>query len=201
MDTTQQTLGGNGTLDAKLEAVLFASGGDQKRSTLARQLDCSQEALMGAVHDLEARLKGSGLTLVTTDTTVALTTAPAVSDTVSDLQKHALESEVGAAGLEVLAILVYRGPSSRASIDYVRGVNSAATLRILTTRGLIERSNSGGETRYQLTPKALAHMGLQKTEEAPEFNEINTELKTFEARPAVGGARAEEEAKEAGNEA
>lgn len=182
MDTTQQSRGGNATLDARLEAMLFAGGGEQKRSTLARQLGCSAEALMGAVHDLEQRLSGSGLAVVATDTTVALATAPAVADTVSDLQKSALESEIGAAGLEVLSILVYRGPSSRASIDYIRGVNSAATLRILTTRGLIERLSAGGESRYQLTPQTLAHLGLQAAGEAPEYEAINTELQTFEAR-------------------
>jgi len=86
-----------------------------------------------------------------------------------------------------LAIVLYRGPSTRAQIDYIRGVNTSWTIRNLLTRGLLERTGNpedGREYLYRPTVELLAHLGVRDYAELPNREEITAELKAFESRPA-----------------
>ena len=69
-----------------------------------------------------------------------LGTAPQMSATVETLTKEELMKDLGKAGLETISIILYKGPISRAEIDYIRGVQSNFILRNLLVRGLIEKS-------------------------------------------------------------
>ena len=94
-------------------------------------------------------------------------------------------NEIGEAGLEVLAIVLYRGASTRAQIDYIRGVNTASTLRNLLSRGLLERAGNPEDAReylYRPTVELLAHLGVRNNKELPSHEEIAAELGAFEAR-------------------
>jgi segregation and condensation protein B len=95
-----------------------------------------------------------------------------------------LSREIGEAGLEVLAVILYRGPSTRAEIDYIRGVNTTSTIRTLLARGLLERAGNAQDSReylYRPTTALLAHIGASRIEDLPEYGTIASELKAFEA--------------------
>ena len=99
------------------------------------------------------------------------------------------ERDIGDAGLEVLAVLLYEGPSTRAMIDYIRGVNSSSTLRNLLLRGLVERSGNpedGREYLYRPTTDLLAHLGSPTRESLPEYATISRELAAFKATQQHG---------------
>ena len=172
-------------LDARVEALLFASGGALKYGSLQHQLGCSKEELSSALEALKTRLEGGATALVETDGAVALATAPSVAETVKAARKSQLETEIGQAGLEVLATILYRDGATRASIDYIRGVNSAATIRVLTTRGLIERTSGKRgepEATYRATPALLEHLGVTHVSDIPAYDETREELAQLEAR-------------------
>lgn len=179
------------TLDARIEALLFASGNNMKKTTLVRLLECSLDELENAIRTLSSRLTG-GVALIETDGALALVTAPSVSATVAAVKKNQNEQEIGEAGLEVLSIILYREKATRASIDYIRGVNSAATIRTLTMRGLIERvpAKNGieGETAYRVTPQLLAHLGVTHVSDIPEHATTLKELSQFEQRASSAEA-------------
>lgn len=73
--------------------------------------------------------------------------------------------------LEVLAIVAYRQPVSRAQIAETRGVDSDGVVKTLLDRGLIEESGRGegpgGPVLFQLSPTCLEHLGLRSVEELP----------------------------------
>ncbi|HET8580980.1 MAG TPA: SMC-Scp complex subunit ScpB [Candidatus Paceibacterota bacterium] len=172
-------------LDARIEALLFATGSAISRAALARQLGCDTATLDAALEALVARLAGTGLALIETERAVSLATAPAVADTLASMRRSQFDGDLGQAGLEVLAIILYRQPATRAAIDYIRGVNSAATIRALTMRGLIERAAGKGSddsATYRVTPAALAHLGVMHESDIPEYAAVRAELDAFEAR-------------------
>ena len=95
-----------------------------------------------------------------------------------------LSREIGEAGLEVLAIVLYRGPSTRSQIDYIRGVNTSSTVRTLLARGLIERASNPNDSReylYRPTTELLAHLGVSGVTDLPDCATISSELAAFEA--------------------
>jgi len=126
-------------LSNRLEAFLFAEGGPVTRKKLLQLLECKPEQLASAIQELDGSLADRGIALVQTETELALAVAPAAQSALEKAFEKELGREIGDAGLEVLAILLYRGASTRAQIDYVRGVNSSTTLRGLLARALVER--------------------------------------------------------------
>ena len=165
-----------------LEAFLFSEGGPVRKTRLAQLAGVTPAELEGLLDRLAARLSG-GLTLVRTETEAALVISREASEVVREAQKKELGQEIGDAGLEVLAIILYRGPSTRAQIDYIRGVNTASTIRNLLARGLVERAGNpldGREYIYRPTAELLAHLGAHDSKELPDFAKIHHELESFE---------------------
>lgn len=166
-----------------LQAFLFVEGGVVSRKKLATLLACSPEELQEALSALSAKLQGSGLSLVQSETEASLVVAKETGEVVQEALKRELERDIGDAGLEILAILIYAGPSTRARIDYIRGVNSSSTIRNLLARGLVERSENPDDAReflYRPTAEALAHLGATDKENVPEYATIVAELAAFE---------------------
>ncbi|MBI2612710.1 SMC-Scp complex subunit ScpB [Candidatus Kaiserbacteria bacterium] len=172
-------------LATRAEAFLFAEGGEITRKKLVSLLSCKEAELKSALQSLSERLKGSGIGLIETETTVSLAVSEETSGIVQEALKRELDRDIGEAGLEVLAIVLYMGPSTRARVDYIRGVNSSSTLRNLLTRGLLERAGNPEDAReylYRPTVELLAHLGVSNVNQLPDYATILTELATFEQK-------------------
>src|SRR3989338_4102238 len=170
-------------LSAKIEALLFSEGGSLPKKKIAQLLDVSLAHVDEALPKLRARLETGGLTFVVSDTEAALVVAAPVAPAVQKALERELGREIGDAGLEVIAIVLYRGPSTRSQIDYIRGVNTSSTIRTLTSRGLLERAanpNDAREYLYRPTVELLSHLGIRDAHELPEYAKIASELAAFE---------------------
>jgi segregation and condensation protein B len=171
-------------LSSRLEALLFSEGGGPiQKKKIVQLLECSDAELGAAAAELAAKRAESGIALVATNTEIALLIAPAAKETIEKAQERELGREIGDAGLEVLAIILYRGPSTRSRIDYIRGVNTSSTIRSLTARGLIELIPNPEDAReylYRPTSELLAHLGVRDLSELPDYGKISGELSAFE---------------------
>ena len=167
----------------KIEALLFSEGGPLTRKRAATILACTETDLSNALRILSSRLTG-GLALVETETEIALAVSKETAPLIEEVYAVEKEKDIGDAGLEVLAILLYRGPSTRATIDYVRGVNSSFSVRALLTRGLIERAHNPDDSReyhYRPTTELMTHLGARDSSELPQYGIISNQLAAFEA--------------------
>ena len=174
------------TLSARAESFLFSEGGTLTLRKLAQLLEVQEPQLQEALTSLSARLEGTGLALIKTDAEVSLAVAKETSPAIQKAYERELGHEIGGAGLEVLAIVLYRGPSTRAQIDYIRGVNTSSSIRNLLARGLLERTGNpedGREYLYRPTVELLSHLGVRDRTELPNHTEIVAELTAFEAQP------------------
>lgn len=171
------------SLDSRIEAVLFYKSEPIKKAWLAEFFDVSIEEIEQALTTLATLLEQRGLRLVKTDTEVQLVTAPEVNEVIEQVRKDELTGDIGKAGAETLAIVLYRGPLSRAEIDRIRGVNSTFILRNLLIRGLVERRPHPSDSRswtYAVTPSLMNHLGIQSREALPEFGVMMDALDVFE---------------------
>ncbi|MCR4333812.1 MAG: SMC-Scp complex subunit ScpB [Patescibacteria group bacterium] len=163
------------TPPAAAHALLFASGEPLEKKQLAKLLEVKDAELKLVLKALTDSLKGSGIMIVETATEVELRTVPEASDIVKKLHESELSRDLGKASLETLATIAYGTGTTRGEIDWVRGVNSSASLRTLLMRGLIEGKEDEHDKRrirYSLTTEALAHLGVANVEALPRAEEL-----------------------------
>lgn len=168
-------MGGMLTPPAALHALLLASGEPLEKKQLAALLGVKEPELEVALGALAGQLRGSGVTLIETKTEVELRTAPEAAAIVKKFRDAELSRDLGPASLETLSVIAYQDGATRGEIDWVRGVNSSASLRTLLLRGLVEGKedpNDKRRIRYSLTTEALAHLGVVRTDELPRAAEL-----------------------------
>lgn len=178
------------TPPATLEALLFAAGEALPKKQIISLLDISDELLAAAVTELKKELEGRGLALIETDKELELRTSPDAAPVVETYRKGELSRDLGRAGLEALAIILYQNGATRSEIDWIRGVNSTAAIRSLLLRGLIEReADQEDKRRMRYTPSvdAYAHLGVASFSELPNAEALRTML-TQHAESQGGGA-------------
>jgi segregation and condensation protein B len=176
-------------LASQLESLLLFKGGAVPVAELVAALHVSETEVLEALEVLRTQLQGRGIRLVEEGKRVALGTAPETKALIESVRRDELEGQIGRAGLETLAVIIYQGPVSRADIEYVRGVNVSTTLRSLLMRGLIERIDHPTDARsfqYRITPELVAYFGLSRIDELPNYAAVQAELNALRSAPAPG---------------
>jgi segregation and condensation protein B len=168
-------------LSQKLEGVLFYKATPMKKTALAKLFDVAAEDMQNASQVLKSRLEHSGIRLLETESELQLVSAPELDQILEGVRKEELKRDIGKAGAETLAIVLYKGPVSRAEIDRIRGVNSSFILRNLLVRGLIERVAENTILRFTATPALLSHLGITNKMELPNYATVLDSLEKFEA--------------------
>lgn len=173
-------------LESKIEALLFFKNEPITLVELGKMLSTPIEDIRLAVESLQNFYRDRGIVLISNGDELSLGTSPEVSNLIEKVQKDELSRDIGRAGLETLAIILYKGPISRREIDYIRGVNSSFILRNLLIRGLIERSESEAGERsfsYKPTLELMRFLGVTKKEELPEFTKALEKIEEFSKIP------------------
>jgi segregation and condensation protein B len=88
------------------------------------------------------------------------------------------------ASLEALAVIAYKGPCSKGTIDSIRGVDSTSSLKSLLKHQLIDIRN-GKPLTYITTPKFLEVFGLESLNELPDLKQFE---EVFREEPGGGEA-------------
>jgi segregation and condensation protein B len=169
-------------LESQIESILFFKNEPVTLAELSKWLKVPRENLQSAISNLQKEYQERGMVIVSNGDEYSLGTSPKNSELIETLQKEELSRELGRAGLETLAIVLYRGPISRREIDQIRGVNSGFILRALLIRGLVEKTDSlSGERSFTYKPtlKLFEHLGITKKEELPEFETAFKKMEEF----------------------
>lgn len=165
-------------LKAILESVLFAYGEPIALAKLAKIAGKQEEEIASLLHNLKKDYQKSGLTLMEKDGYWEMGTNPKNAEYIQEMIKSDLAEELTRAATETLTIIAYKGPVTRAQIEYIRGVNSSFTIRNLLLRGLIERVENPQDLRsylYKVSFDFLKHLGLSKIEDLPKYKELKKE--------------------------
>ena len=139
-----------------------------------------------------------GLRLLRLDASYQLCSAPEYADYVRKTLESRKPARLSQPALEVLAIIAYYQPVTRAYVDQVRGVDSSYTVGLLLERDLIEESGRlavpGRPILYRTTKTFLRSFGLSSLEELPELPSGTQEgdQMTLKLEEAVAKLKAEE---------
>lgn len=156
-----------------VEAALFAAEEPMSVDALSSHLHGAQ--VLPALRELQAHYAGRGVHLVERGRRWQFQTAPDLA--------HLLRREreqvrsLSRAATEVLAIVAYHEPVSRAEIEAIRGVQTArGTLDVLLEAGWVRvagrREVPGRPVIYATTPDFLSHFGLESRRDLPGLDEL-----------------------------
>ena len=164
-----------------MEGILFASGEPVsiERICMATELDrpTAEQVLrrLGDYYAYERR----GIRLVQMDESYQLCSSPDYADTIRRAFEIRKSAKLSQPALEVLTIIAYYQPTTRAYVDQVRGVDSSYTMSLLLERGMIEECGRlqvpGRPHLYRTTKKFLRDFHLSSLEELPELPGLETE--------------------------
>ena len=166
-------------LEQKIEAILFYKNGPVEIKKLAQILSINEKEVREYLEKLSISLKSRGIALIWNEKEASLTTSPETESLIGQIAKEEWSRDIGKAGLETLAIILYNGPVSRREIDYIRGVNSTFILRNLSMRGLLDKESDPKDQRvskYKPSLSLLAHLGIRRIEDLPDFESFKKEI-------------------------
>jgi len=180
-----------------LEALLFVAAKPFKAKELAKILEMEAGEIQIALDALLEEKKDAGVILLNSNGEYQLATNNRYSTQVKNFLNAELREKLTDATVEVLAIITYRQPISKAELEAIRGVNSQYSLRNLLMRGLIEKISNPNDARsflYKTTTEFLMHLGLTSVKDLPEFEKLVEQIKLPET-PAITNANSDETAK------
>jgi segregation and condensation protein B len=157
-----------------LEALLFAAGQPLDEATLGKRLP-DGVVLRDALARLKAEYATRGVNLVRVGKKWTFRTAEDLSWL---LTKQTVEMrKLSRAAIETLAIIAYHQPVTRAEIEEIRGVATAAgTLDVLLRTTWIRprgrRKAPGRPITYGTTEAFLSHFGLEEVGDLPGLDEL-----------------------------
>lgn len=156
-----------------VEATLFAAEEPMTAEQISAHLGGAD--VRDALRELANHYDGRGVHLVERAKRWHFQTAP---DLAHLLRREREESRrLSRAATEVLAIVAYHEPVSRAEVEAIRGVQTAkGTLDVLLEAGWVRivgrREVPGRPVIYATTPEFLAHFGLSSRRELPGIEEL-----------------------------
>lgn len=160
-------------LEAGLEAVLFAAGDAVTIERLSAALEVTPAELLDAAAALENRydFENRGIMLLRIEDKLQLASRPMYGQYVRRVTESRRPPALSPAALEVLTIIAYRQPVTRAFIDQLRGVDSSNTVSSLAEKGLIEEAGRldvpGKPMLFRTTDQFLRSFSLASIEDLP----------------------------------
>ena len=158
-----------------LVALIFAAEQPLDVAAAARVLGVRRSVVEAAIRFL-LDSPPPGLIVQRDGDRLQLATAPAAAEYVRRLRGLDVEARLSRAALEVLAVVAYRQPVTRAEIEAIRGVNSDSAITTLLARGLVDevgrKDAVGRPILFGTTMAFLEHLGLRSLDDLPPVPEI-----------------------------
>lgn len=167
-----------------VEALLFASDAPLTAADLARvdeRLD--EDTVVAVIDELRSEYDRNERSFTVNEVAggYQLLTRPEFDVVLDRYQTVPQSARLSMPALEVLAIVAYRQPLGRAEIEEIRGVQSAAVLRTLQDRELVEPvargEGLGRPLLYGTTNRFLEHFGFRSLEDLPRPDELPVVLR------------------------
>ena len=170
-------------LSNKIEGLLFALGRPISYTELAGMCGVAVNDIADSIVELKNSKRDSGVVVVDDGKLLELRASQQAAEAIERVRREEYSRDIGRAGLETLATVMYRGPISRSEIDFIRGVNSSQTLRTLLMRGLVRRIPNPRDERsflYEITTELLAQLGVSDPRDMADYTEVKEKLTALE---------------------
>jgi len=160
-----------------IEAICFAAADPVSIDDIAEALGLDKGLVFNTVMQLAAEYdeRMSGIRLLIVTNTVQMSTREEYAEQIDAVLSPIKRNAVSKSAIEVLSIIAYKQPITRAEINDIRGVRSDYYVSLLLDKGLIEiigqKDTVGRPNLYGTTNLFLRDFNLSSLEELPGISE------------------------------
>ncbi len=166
-------------LYASIEAILFAAGESVNFAKLSAVLEVPMWQLLNIMRDFSEKYNNehSGVHVVLYEQSAQLCTRREYADIVRKALADKAKGQLSKAAYEVLSIIAYKQPTTKAYIEQVRGIESSNTVNILCEKKLIECCGRldvpGKPFTYRTTDNFLRCFGISSVDDLPPLESFS----------------------------
>lgn len=171
------------------EAILFAGGEPVEQKVIAAAMGLDEEAAAAVLESLRTKYEKfeSSVQVLRLENQWQLCTRKEYEPYIRSAFEIKRNAPLSQAAMEVLAVVAYNQPVTRAFAEQVRGVDCSGVMSTLAEKGLIEEAGRldlpGKPIAYRTTPLFLRSFGLSSLDDLPPIID--------EAEPAEKEEKAE----------
>lgn len=165
-------------IESAVEGILLASGDPVQADRICTALEIDRqtaELVLQKLMDYYA-YERRGIRLIRMEDSWQLCSAPEYADQIRKAFEIRKPAKLSQPALEVLTIIAYYQPTTRASVDQIRGVDSSYTMGLLLQRKLIEECGRlqvpGRPHQYRTTKNFLRAFHLNSLSDLPELPDL-----------------------------
>ncbi|PWM38770.1 MAG: SMC-Scp complex subunit ScpB [Clostridiales bacterium] len=159
----------------EIQAIVFASGEPIELSRLSQAVELDEKETLGLIANINDLYREQEIPfeLVRLQESVQLCTRSQYAPLIRRALTLRRNTPLSQAALEVLAIVAYNQPVTKAFVEQVRGVDSSSTVNSLVEKGLIEEAGRlelpGRPISYKTTSNFLRCFSLGSLDELPSL--------------------------------
>lgn len=162
---------------AAVEAILFASGSPAEPEKIAQAIEMkpsqAEKLILELMDDYEKQERG--IRIIKLNKSYQMVSAKKFASEIRKVMDLRRNTPLSQAALEVLAVVAYNQPVTKAFVEQVRGVDCSGVLGSLTTKGLVEEKGRlelpGRPLLYGTTENFLRCFNLESIENLPPLPE------------------------------
>lgn len=167
-------------IQAAVEAVLFAAGEPLEISRISEAFEIEDDQTEQILLNLSAELdeRNSGICLLKLENKYQLSTREKYASQIRTVLEVKKNTPLSQAAFEVLALVAYNQPVTKAFVEQVRGVDCSGVISTLCQKKLIEERGRlelpGRPLVYGTTSEFLRCFSLSSLDDLPELPEHET---------------------------
>lgn len=161
---------------ARIEAILFTLGTSVKAEVIAEAIGHDEETVRKILHKMmdDYDTDERGIQIIELDGAFQMCTKASMYETLIKVARVPKRYQLTDSLLEVLSIIAYKQPVTKADIEQVRGVKCDHAVNKLIEYGLIEEvgrlTAPGRPLVFGTSEEFLRHFGISSLDELPEMD-------------------------------
>lgn len=176
-------------LKNSIEALIFAWGDPIEVKEIANFFEAEISIVNKIIEELKTDYSERGIRLQVAGGLVSFSTNPEYGESIKSFGIQVLKKNITEANMETLSVIAYLGPTTKAVVDNVRGVNSDGSIQNLLKNELIYEVGRlkapGKPFVYKVTDKFLMTFNIESLDDLPPLmdrDEIKEKLKFTEIK-------------------
>ena len=164
-----------------IEAILFASGEPVELQKICEVMEIDEKTVKNLIERIRERYlyQKSPFDIIMLGDACQMCTLPEYAGIIRKALTLKKSAALSQAALEVLAVIAYNQPVTRAFVEQVRGVDCSSIIKSLADKDLIEEAGRlpipGKPIAYKPTANFLRCFGLESLEQLPELPQLAPE--------------------------
>ena len=176
-------------LKNSIEALIFAWGDSIEVKEIAKFFEVEISKVKKIIEELKMDYSERGIRLQVAGGLVTFSTNPEYGESIKSFGIQVLKKNITEANMETLSVIAYLGPTTKAVVDNVRGVNSDGSIQNLLKNEFIYEVGRlkapGKPFVYKVTDKFLMTFNIDSLDDLPPLmdrDEIKEKLKFTEIK-------------------